>query len=113
MWLIKWEALRMGALQLEDLGPIWLALGVVAALGALGLLHGPTHIRVPDAGDPGKYRLRLDGPWLLSLALRLGALGLIGLTLARPTGLVPQNPAGGAGHRSRDRARRLRQHEGA
>ncbi len=97
MWLTEWEALRTGALQLENLGPIWLALGVVAALGVLALLRGPTHIRVPDAGDQGERRLRLDGPWLLSLALRLGALGLIGLTLARPTGLVPQNPAGGRG----------------
>ncbi len=97
MWPAEWEALRAGAVQLEDVGRIWLALGVVAVLAALGLLRGPTLIRVPDVGGRGKNRLWLDGPWLLSLALRLGALALVGLTLARPTGLVPQNPAAGRG----------------
>ena len=89
MWPAEWEALRAGAVQLEELGRIWITLGVLAALALVGLLRGPTHIRVPDAGGRGERWLRLDGPWLLSLSLRLGAFGLIGLALARPMGLVP------------------------
>ena len=97
MWPAEWEVIRSGAIDAERFAWIWIALVVVGALAAAALIRGPTQIRVPDAKVRRAGRPRIDLPWLLSLTLRLGALGLILLTLARPMGLLPENPAGGRG----------------
>jgi len=53
---------------------------------------------VPDAGNARRRWLAgLDLAWLTSVALRAFALACVGLALAGPAGLVPENPAGGEG----------------
>jgi Ca-activated chloride channel family protein len=53
---------------------------------------------VPDAQARRGWRpAGLDPSWGLSVLLRCAAIGFVGLALARPVGLVPENPAGGEG----------------
>jgi Ca-activated chloride channel family protein len=76
-------------------------LGVLLAAGILAgiaVWRGPLRIRVPDSDATRRWQLpALDLSWLLSVLLRAAAIGCVGLALAGPAGLVPENPAGGEG----------------
>ena len=93
----EWEALRTGAVGVENVAWLWIGAFALVALAAIALLRGPGRVRVPEVGRLSRWPLRLDGAWLLSVSLRLGALGLLLVTLARPVGLLPENPAAGRG----------------
>ncbi len=99
MWLISAaSALELAGVAVQS--PRLLALGLAAVLLAAvaALARGPRRLLVPNAGaDTGRARVRPDGVFLLSVALRTGALALVVLSLAQPVGLVPENPAGGSG----------------
>ena len=95
MWpSLEWQALLRGDVRVEH--PVLLAalLAAAALLVAFVLWRGPARVRVPAVGPSG---LRVDAAWLLSLVLRSAVLALIAATLARPVGLIVENPAGGAG----------------
>ena len=91
------SALSARALRVESPALLWLGLALVCAVALVALARGPRRLRVPSAGSAGAWLGRLDLPFAASLALRLGALGLVALTLARPVGLVPENLAAGSG----------------
>jgi Ca-activated chloride channel family protein len=93
----EWEALRTGAVDVESLVRLWTGLLAVALVTAVALIRGPTRVRVPESWRGHGFSFRIDATWLLSLTLRSGALGLIVVALARPVGLLPENPAGGRG----------------
>ncbi len=96
MWRTpEWEALRSGAFLVEEPALLGFGLGAVALLVLLVLWRGPQRVRVPAVVPSG--RPSLDLSWLISWLLRGAALTLIAITLARPVGLVPENPAGGEG----------------
>jgi len=99
MWTTpEWQAVLEGAIRLEH--PARLALAGVLILPALAiaLWRGPLRARVPDPSlHAPRFWLPVDLPWLLSLALRGGALALLAAALAEPVGLVRENPAGGEG----------------
>ena len=99
MWvtLTDWEFLREAALQLER-PRIAVGVGIVA-LGVLfrAWRHGPLRLGVPAAESARRRLPRPDLPWWLSLALRTGALVLLGLSLSAPIALVREIPAGGEG----------------
>ncbi len=92
-----WELLRGAAIHLER--PVLFAtVGGAALLLALrSVLLGPHRLGV--AGGVRRRRTaRLPDPWwILSSALRWGALTLFGVALAGPVGLVRETPMGGEG----------------
>jgi Ca-activated chloride channel family protein len=90
-------ALLDGALAFERGGVLALA-AAVAALALAALLVGPQRIRVPRPRAPARFAWpRPDFAWSLSVLLRAGALVCLVAALARPVGLIPENPAGGVG----------------
>ncbi|HTO54497.1 MAG TPA: VWA domain-containing protein [Myxococcota bacterium] len=93
------SALSARAITFESPLVLWLALLLVALLAALAAARGPRRLRVPTAGGgrAGAALAALDLPWASSLALRVGALALVGVTAARPVGLVAENPVSGSG----------------
>jgi Ca-activated chloride channel family protein len=77
---------------------LFIGLAAVAIVALLALIRGPRRLRVPSAsGDGSALRMQPDPAFLLSVALRCGALALIALAAAHPVGLVPETPAGGSG----------------
>jgi Ca-activated chloride channel family protein len=100
----EWQALLDGAVSVEHPRLLAAALCAAALLVAWALARGPLLLVVPRTAPSGERawrallrRLRPDGAWLLSVALRGGTLALLAVALAAPVGLVPENPAGGAG----------------
>jgi len=91
------SALSARALRVEAPTLLWIGLALVCAVALVALARGPRRLRVPSAGARGGWLGGLDLAFAASLALRLGALALVALTLARPVGLVPENPAAGSG----------------
>lgn len=91
----EWDAIRRGAVTVEDPWTLSIGLILTAVLGLLVLLRGPHRVKVPGIGALAGWRP--DAAWGLSVALRSAGLALLALTLARPVGLVPDNPAGGEG----------------
>lgn len=99
MWgAAELRAVLDGAMHFERPLLLWLSAGPLAAGLTLALLAGPWRVRVPRPGS-GRWSpgLASDLPWLLSVALRGGAIALLAAALARPVGLIPENPAGGIG----------------
>jgi Ca-activated chloride channel family protein len=98
-----WGSAELGALLdgalAFDRGSVALFGGAAVLLGALAALAlGPRRIRVPRPRAPRRRSWpRPDFAWALSVVLRAGALGCLVLALARPIGLIPENPAGGVG----------------
>lgn len=95
-WLAQWDAIRRGALGVDQPTLLWIALVLTALLALLVLWRGPHRVRVPSHARRTRWP-DLDWSWALSVGLRAAALALIALSLARPVGLVPENPAGGEG----------------
>ncbi|MFI5314837.1 MAG: VWA domain-containing protein [Myxococcota bacterium] len=92
------SALSARALSVESPGVLWLALVAVAGFALAIALRGPRRVRVPSAGAARRaFGGAVDVPWAVSLGLRVAALALVGLTAARPVGLVAENPASGSG----------------
>ncbi|HTO69035.1 MAG TPA: VWA domain-containing protein [Myxococcota bacterium] len=97
-----WQSFALSALSARAFAleaPLWLWLGLAcaAALALFGLLAGPRRLSVANVGGVSARRLSPDASWLVSLALRVAAFALVALTLARPVGLVAENPAAGSG----------------
>jgi len=90
------SALSARALTVESPVVLWLGLAAVALFLALVAARGPRRLRVANAG-PGSMLRAFDLPWTSSLFLRGSALALVAVTLARPVGLVAENPAAGSG----------------
>jgi Ca-activated chloride channel family protein len=90
------SALSARALRFEAPTLLWIGLALVCLCALVALARGPRRLRVPSAGTGG-WLGGIDLPFGASLLLRVGALGLVALTLARPVGLVPENPAAGSG----------------
>ena len=98
MWLAaEARALLDGAVLLERPALLWLVVPLALALLALCLRRGPWRIIVPTARARAERWRFAEPSWLLSLTLRTGALALVAVTLARPVGLIRENPAGGEG----------------
>lgn len=99
MWRISALAeLDPAAFGVQAPGLLVAGLVLVGLLAGVALLRGPRRLRVPSAGPVATVsRVRPDFAFLLSIALRTSALALVVLSLARPVGLVPENPAGGSG----------------
>ena len=91
------SALSARAFAVESPQLLWLGLACAAALALAALAAGPRRLRVPSAGRASAALLQLDAGWLLSVGLRSAALALVAVTLARPVGLVAENPANGSG----------------
>ncbi len=91
------NALTARALTVEAPLFLWLGLAAVTVLALAVALRGPRRLSVPSAGSGRGPLASLDLGWVTSLVLRFGALALVAVTLARPVGLVPENPAGGSG----------------
>jgi Ca-activated chloride channel homolog len=97
-----WRAFALSALSARAFAVeaplvLWLGLALVALLLLVALVRGPRRLRVPNSGELASALGDLDFGWVLSLALRGGALALVVATLARPVGLVAENPANGSG----------------
>ncbi len=99
-----WRISELSSLEIEAFGlerpELWpLALAAVLFAAALALARGPRRLRVPSAGDAAATRrfARPDLAFLLSVVSRSLEIRLIVLCVARPVGLVPENPAGGSG----------------
>ena len=89
-----WELLRGAAIHLER--PILLAIvgGSALLLALRSVLLGPHRFGVA-AGVRRRRTARLPDPsWILSSALRRGALTLFGVALAGPVGLVRETRNG-------------------
>jgi Ca-activated chloride channel homolog len=98
MWqTLAFSALSARAFAVESPRALWLGLACVVAMTAFALWSGPRRLRVPSAGRAASALFDFDASWGLSLALRAAALALVALTLARPVGLVAENPANGSG----------------
>jgi Ca-activated chloride channel family protein len=91
------SALSARALTVESPVVLWLALAAALAFALAVVARGPRRVRVPSAGAARGSLAALDAPWVVSLALRFAALGLVAVTAARPVGLVPENSASGSG----------------
>lgn len=92
------SALSARAFAVESPRVLWLGLACVALLVLLALAADPRRLRVPSAGRSAAARwFALDASWILSIALRAAVLALVVATLARPVGLVAENPANGSG----------------
>jgi Ca-activated chloride channel family protein len=99
MWRISaLSQLEVGAFGVEAPRLLIAGLGLVALLALVAVARGPRRLRVPSAGkDAASARAWPDLAFLVSVALRTLALGLLVVTAARPVGLIPENPAGGSG----------------
>ncbi len=91
------DPLSARALAVEAPAVLSLALAAVVAFALVAVTRGPRRVHVPSAGDSRGALRALDLPWVVSVALRVGALGLVAVTAARPVGLVAENPASGSG----------------
>jgi len=97
MWRIsELSGLDAAAFGVEAPDVLLAGLVLVALAALVGVARGPRRLRVPSAGA-ARARAWPDFAFLVSIALRTGALALLVLTAARPIGLVPENPAGGSG----------------
>jgi Ca-activated chloride channel family protein len=91
-------ALLDGALAFERVGVLSVGAVAIALAATAALLVGPRRVPVPRPRAAGAFALpRPDLAWALSVALRAGALACLVAALARPVGLIPENPAGGVG----------------
>jgi Ca-activated chloride channel family protein len=91
-------ALLDGAIAFDRAGVAFFGVAAVLALALAVLLAGPRRIRVPRPRASARSRWpRPDFAWALSILLRAGALAGLVTALARPIGLIPENPAGGVG----------------
>jgi Ca-activated chloride channel family protein len=91
-------ALLDGALAFDREGVLYWGGPAVALAALAALLAGPHRIRVPRPRAPARLAWpQPDASWALSVLLRAGALACLVATLARPIGLILENPAGGLG----------------
>lgn len=100
MWsTAELDALREGAVLVEQPWLLALAGLAVIALVTHALWRGPLRVRVPEPRAFARVRRRwsVDWSWLASVALRGAALALVACVLAGPVGLIAENPAGGSG----------------
>jgi Ca-activated chloride channel family protein len=97
MWqTAEWAALRAGSASVDSPGALLAAAIGLLALAGIAIWRGAHRVRVPASG--GRQRgFAADPAWLLSVALRAGAIGLVALTLTGPVALIPENLAGGTG----------------